>query len=85
MIGAGEPDDRHTCSRAGCRQSASWRIEWRNPKIHAADRTKVWLACENHRDFLHDFLLARDFPVELVALDAPEPESLKSEPEGAGS
>jgi hypothetical protein len=24
---------------------------------------KVWLACDEHRDFLRDYLAARDFPV----------------------
>lgn len=61
MLGA-EPE-RFTCSRAGCRQGARWRVQWRNPRIHAADRVKVWLACDEHVDFLRDFLSARDFPV----------------------
>lgn len=71
MIGLGEPDPL-TCSRAGCRATASWRVEWRNPRIHAADRVKVWLACDEHVDYLRDFLAARDFPVAVVPLsDAP--------------
>lgn len=68
MIGLGEPDPL-TCSRAGCRETASWRIEWRNPKIHAADRVKVWLACDEHEEFLREFLAAREFPVAVRALD----------------
>lgn len=55
-----------TCSRAGCRAAATSRVQWRNPRIHAADRTKVWLACDEHRDYLRDFLAARDFPVAVV-------------------
>ena len=57
-----------SCSRAGCRQPAAWRIEWRNPKLHDATRTKVWLACDEHRGFLTDFLTARDFPVHVAAV-----------------
>ncbi len=59
------------CSRAGCRAPALWRIEWRNPKIHSPDRRKVWVACDAHRDFLHDYLAARDFPVTLAPLSRP--------------
>lgn len=59
-----------TCSRAGCRAQASWQVVWRNPRIHAADRRKVWIACDEHVDFLRDYLATRDFPVEVVAFDA---------------
>jgi hypothetical protein len=53
----------HECSRAGCRLEATAQIVWRNPRIHAADREKIWLACDEHVAFLHDYLAARDFPV----------------------
>lgn len=56
------------CSRAGCRAAARWRIEWRNPRIHAEDRRKTWVACDEHRDYLRDFLSTRDFPVEVTPL-----------------
>ncbi|WP_314146972.1 hypothetical protein [uncultured Leifsonia sp.] len=67
MIGMGEPEPL-TCSRAGCTDTAGWRIEWRNPKIHAADRVKVWLACDEHVDFLREFLAAREFPLRVLAV-----------------
>lgn len=51
------------CSRAGCRREASHHIVWRNPRIHSAGREKIWLACDEHVEFLHDYLAARDFPV----------------------
>jgi hypothetical protein len=54
-----------TCSRAGCRKAASWSVNWRNPRIHAEDRVKVWLACDEHVDYLRDYLAARDFPVDV--------------------
>lgn len=57
------------CSRAGCRADALWKIEWRNPRIHPADRRKVWTACGEHVDFLRDYLLARDFPLEVLTID----------------
>ena len=53
------------CSRAGCRASATHRIVWRNPRIHGAERQKVWLACDEHLAFLSDYLRARDFPVSV--------------------
>lgn len=56
------------CSRAGCRETALWRIEWRNPKIHTPERRKVWVACDEHHVFLRDYLAARDFPVALSPL-----------------
>ena len=68
MIGFGEPEPL-TCSRAGCSEKATSRIEWRNPKIHTADRVKVWLACDEHVGFLSEFLSARDFPVRVVSVD----------------
>jgi len=61
----GEPE-RFTCSRAGCSGRAVWRLEWRNPKIHTADRVKVWLACDDHVEFLREFLAAREFPLRVV-------------------
>jgi len=54
-----------SCSRAGCRASATWRIDWRNPRLHGATRTKTWLACDEHREYLVGFLAARDFPLEV--------------------
>ncbi|WP_067200011.1 hypothetical protein [Microbacterium sp. XT11] len=51
------------CSRAGCRNDATHHVVWRNPRIHSADREKIWLACDEHVAFLRDYLAARDFPV----------------------
>lgn len=61
-------DESAVCSRAGCRVDARWRIDWRNPRIHTADRRKHWLACDAHVGYLRDFLAARDFPLEVVPL-----------------
>jgi hypothetical protein len=56
-----------TCSRAGCAEPATWSIAWRNPRIHTADRRKIWLACDEHVAYLREFLAARDFPLEVRA------------------
>ena len=60
-----------TCSRAGCRVGAHWNVNWRNPRIHGPERVKVWLACDEHRDWLRDYLASRDFPVEVTPLAVP--------------
>ncbi len=64
----GAPAQAFECSRAGCRAEATAAIRWRNPKIHAADRRKTWLACDEHLEYLRDFLSARSFPVEILAV-----------------
>ncbi len=68
---AGQSSDVVECSRAGCRVDAAWRVEWRNPRIHAPERVKTWTACDDHVGFLRDFLAGRDFPVRVAAIDAP--------------
>lgn len=55
------------CSRAGCRAPADWELRWRNPRLHAPERVKVWLACAEHLDHLAAYLRDRDFPLEVVA------------------
>jgi hypothetical protein len=66
LAGRGAGPDAGTCSRAGCAVSANWQLRWRNPRIHAEDRQKIWLACDEHRDYLTEFLRAREFPVAVV-------------------
>ena len=69
MIGFGETTTR--CSAAGCTASAQWRINWRNPRIHTAERVKVWLACDAHRSHLTGYLASRGFPVVVTPADVP--------------
>lgn len=59
-----------TCSAKGCSANARWQLLWNNPKIHAPERRKTWLACEDHRVSLGDFLGARGFLREVAPLDA---------------
>lgn len=54
-------DSQPKCSRAGCAESATKVISWRNPKIHTIDRRKQWLACDEHEAFLVDYLSTRGF------------------------
>jgi hypothetical protein len=53
------------CSAKGCPRPASWALLWRNPRLHGPERTKRWLACEEHRGSLSDFLTRRDFPLRV--------------------
>ncbi|MEV8357604.1 hypothetical protein [Microbacterium sp. NPDC076895] len=64
------PGSETICSRAGCREAARWSIRWRNPRIHTGDRSKTWLACDEHVGYLREFLTARSFPVSVDAFAA---------------
>ena len=56
------------CSASGCRAPAQWTLAWNNPKIHEPERRKVWLACDDHRESLSEFLAHRSFLKETEAL-----------------
>lgn len=56
------------CSRAACAADAVLAVNWRNPRIHGPERVKVWLACEEHVEYLRDYLASRDFPVAVAAI-----------------
>lgn len=62
------------CSRAGCQEPAAHQVVWHNPRIHSADREKIWLACDEHLEFLSGYLRARDFPVETRPFERQEGE-----------
>lgn len=55
-----------TCSAKGCTAPATWELRWNNPKLHTPERRKTWLACDQHKDSLGDFLGARRFLREVV-------------------
>ncbi|MCB5274885.1 hypothetical protein BJG92_02423 [Arthrobacter sp. SO5] len=57
------------CSRKACRGAAEWQLLWNNPKIHTAERRKIWLACGEHRPWLEDYLQTRGLWKETMALD----------------
>jgi hypothetical protein len=65
VIPASSRDGEPICSRAGCTATATAQVVWRNPRIHAPDRRKVWLACAEHTAYLHDYLASRRFPVSV--------------------
>ena len=61
-----DPVEPALCSAKGCQAPATWELLWNNPKLHTPDRRKVWLACDEHRETLGDFLSARNFLREVV-------------------
>jgi hypothetical protein len=59
------------CSAKGCQNPAQWSLLWNNPKLHTEDRRKSWLACDEHRQSLADFLGARSFLRDVEPVSAP--------------
>jgi hypothetical protein len=58
-----------TCSARGCQNDAVWVLLWNNPKLHTPDRRKSWLACDEHRTTLGEFLTARGFLKDTVTVE----------------
>jgi hypothetical protein len=50
---------------------ATWELRWNNPRLHEPERRKVWLACDEHKASLGDFLAARSFLREVVPVTPP--------------
>ncbi len=62
------------CSRKGCRAPAAWALLWNNPRIHPPERRKTWLACDDHREWLSDYLSTRGFLREVTPFHFPPQE-----------
>jgi len=60
------------CSARGCTSPAVWAVRWNNPKLHPPERRKTWLACDQHRTYLSEFLSARGFLREIEPFEAGE-------------
>ena len=67
--GVSGTDVEHVCSAKGCRTTAAHAVIWNNPKLHTADRRKVWLACDDHEKSLADFVALRGFLIEVVPVE----------------
>ncbi len=57
------------CSARGCRADATWGVLWNNPRLHTPERRKVWLACDEHREHLRQYLEVRGFLQDVVPVD----------------
>ncbi|ALO66957.1 hypothetical protein NHF46_10735 [Arthrobacter alpinus] len=79
---AAEPPAAQTpiCSRKGCRENATTQLLWNNPKIHTAERRKIWLACSEHVAWLEDYLQSRSLWKETLPLEAMPPADPHSSP-----
>lgn len=53
--------DQVQCSAKGCRAAAQHVLVWNNPKVHAPDREKTWVACDAHLASLSEHLDVRGF------------------------
>ncbi|WP_249998002.1 hypothetical protein [Actinoplanes sp. M2I2] len=58
------------CSAKGCRADARWQLHWNNPKLHTPEYRKTWLACDEHRVTLGQFLDVRGFLREVTPFGA---------------
>jgi hypothetical protein len=63
-----DQDDELRCSAKGCRRPATYALYWNNPKLHATERRKTWLACDDHRESLAAFLDGRGFLRDVAQL-----------------
>ena len=66
----GEEPDEVVCSAKGCRQAAHHVLVWNNPKLHSAGREKTWVACDEHRGSLTEYLDVRGFLRRVDPLEA---------------
>jgi hypothetical protein len=82
-----DPVDELVCSARGCRAEATWGLLWNNPRLHAPDRRKVWLACDEHREHLEQFLGTRAFlrsTVPVADLEVADPSRGPADDGGTG-
>ena len=49
------------CSAKGCRAAARHVLVWNNPRLHAPEREKTWVACDEHEPTLGQHLDVRGF------------------------
>ena len=54
-------DDEVICSAKACRAAATHVLVWNNPKVHTPDREKTWVACDQHRPTLGEYLDVKGF------------------------
>ena len=57
----GQEPDEVVCSAKGCRSAARHVLVWNNPKLHVPGREKTWVACDEHRASLAEYLDVRGF------------------------
>lgn len=70
--------DQAICSAKGCRAAGVWVLAWNNPKLHTPERRKAWVACEDHRAQLSNFLGSRNFLRSVVPIGEWQGETLST-------
>ncbi len=70
MLPQDEAPDEVVCSAKGCRQAALNVLVWNNPKLHTPGREKTWVACDEHRVSLSEYLSVRGFLRRVDPLEA---------------
>jgi hypothetical protein len=80
MVARVEP----VCSARGCRRVGEWALRWNNPRLHAPERRKTWVACVEHREQLASFLAGRGFLRETVPSGDLPPGDTPPSPEPPG-
>jgi len=68
------PETDAVCSAKGCERPARWALRWNNPRLHTPERRKIWVACDDHRESLEQFLDLRGFLKDTVPLAEAEPD-----------
>jgi len=68
------------CSAKGCRATARWALRWNNPSLHDPQRRKTWLACDDHRQSLSEFLGVRGFLREVEPAPSEAAEDAADDP-----
>ena len=58
--------DLLVCSAKGCPATAVWACSGTTPSCTRPDRRKTWLACDEHRQSLSDFLEPAQFLKDVV-------------------
>lgn len=61
--------ERLVCSAKGCGHVAAHALLWNNPRLHTLERRKVWLTCEDHREYLSEYLSVRGFLKSVIDVD----------------
>lgn len=76
-----DPIGAAICSRKGCTADAAWGMLWNNPKIHTPQRRKVWLSCDEHREYFRGYLSSRNLlKSEVPVADLPRNPEPPSQP-----
>ena len=61
LLPPAEDPDEVVCSAKGCRRAARHVLVWNHPTLQTPGREKTWVACDEHRGSLSEYLQVRGF------------------------